>query len=69
MTDYQPTDQYLEFEDLPPLLSYQQVADYLGCSKATVRDLVRAKRLTVYRLSHKLVRIPKEQLAALLAAT
>lgn len=39
------------------LLTAQEVADFLGLSLGTVRNMVSARRLTVVRISRKCVRI------------
>lgn len=51
---------------LPDLYSVEQVADLLGVSQKTVRRIIAAKELPVYRFGHQL-RISQPDLAAFIA--
>lgn len=41
----------------PPLMTYQQVAEYFGITVRAVRRLVARKELAVVRMGHRTVRI------------
>lgn len=51
---------YKNFEDLPLMLSVQQLAAALGISKAGAYELVKAKNFPAINIGTRIV-IPKEQ--------
>jgi excisionase family DNA binding protein len=51
---------------LPPILSIDQAAAYLGTTYEFIAKMIRLGRLRATKLSHKLVRIRREDLEAFL---
>lgn len=51
---------------LPKLISIEQAADLLGCSKPTARKIIRENGITITRLGNRLVRYHRDEIVELI---